>query len=737
VQNNGGAYGTIRIGTPDLPAPDTSSHNDGLVIANNRVITNAGTNQAGGIGIFAGADNYEVAHNDICGNFSSEYGGGISVIGLQVNPPPLSVGYTVNNRIHDNRIYFNRSFDEGGGIMIAGALPANTSSLSTGSGPVDIYNNLIQANLSNDDGGGIRFLMAGNFQMNVYNNFIVNNISTHEGGGIGINDAPNVRVYNNTIMKNLTTATAITSNGLPAPAGLSTSMNSAMLQATLPVGSPSFSNPLLFNNIFWDNRAGTRNLSSVSGLSLADANHWDLGVADVPGLLTPTNSVIQQNAGAHAYTTSPTNFSTDPLVVQSIDIPVTFNTWRNNPAFLGAIMVSADLPPNLMGNYRLTSNGTTSSSPAFNLGAANKGGVNAPSIDIDNQARPANGGYDAGADEVPGPGGGAQADLSISKTDSQISVYAGNPVTYTIVVRNSGPSAVIGATVTDAMPTALTGVTWTCSANGTGTSCGVGGSSGTGNINRAINLGTMVGNGVTFRVTGTVLATATGTLANTATVTAPTGTNDPNSANNSATDTDQILAAPTLPTLDSLDNFNRTNATRLGANWSQPTGFGAVIRLNGNQAQCSLLGNCVLGTSMWNGTVNVFGPTQGAAVTFTSTPAAALYLKASGGSTSAPVNFIRVRPIGTTAVVETTSNSGGTFTTTGSFAGANFANGDRLTAVANADGSVDVWKTTVATSFTTYIGHSAPAAAFAGGGRIGLQLLVTATVDNFSGGTLP
>ena len=98
--------------------------------------------------------------------------------------------------------------------MIAGQLPANPATLSPGSGPVDIYDNLIQANLANDDGGGLRFLMAGNFPMNVYNNFIVNNVSTHEGGGIGLNDAPNVRFFNNTVMKNLTTATAVTSNGV-------------------------------------------------------------------------------------------------------------------------------------------------------------------------------------------------------------------------------------------------------------------------------------------------------------------------------------------------------------------------------------------------------------------------------------------------------------------------------------------------------------------------------------------
>ena len=93
--------------------------------------------------------------------------------------------------------------------MIAGELPATPSALSPGSGAVDIDDNLIQANLADDDGGGIRFLMAGNFPMNVYNNMIVNNVSTHEGGGIALDDAPNVRVFNNTIMKNITTATAV------------------------------------------------------------------------------------------------------------------------------------------------------------------------------------------------------------------------------------------------------------------------------------------------------------------------------------------------------------------------------------------------------------------------------------------------------------------------------------------------------------------------------------------------
>ena len=113
VENNGGGYGTIRIGTPDLPAPDTNQHNENVRIAHNRIVDNAGTNLAGGIGFFAGPDGYEIADNDICGNFSVEYGGGVSVYGR-----------SPNGQIHHNRIYFNTSNDEGGGIMIAGELPA-------------------------------------------------------------------------------------------------------------------------------------------------------------------------------------------------------------------------------------------------------------------------------------------------------------------------------------------------------------------------------------------------------------------------------------------------------------------------------------------------------------------------------------------------------------------------------------------------------------------------------------
>ena len=66
-------------------------------IANNRIIANGGTNLAGAIGIFAGSDGYEVDHNDICGNYSVEYGGGLSVYGSARTGRSTTTGSTTTS----------------------------------------------------------------------------------------------------------------------------------------------------------------------------------------------------------------------------------------------------------------------------------------------------------------------------------------------------------------------------------------------------------------------------------------------------------------------------------------------------------------------------------------------------------------------------------------------------------------------------------------------------------------
>ena len=91
------------------------------------------------------------------------------------------------------------------------------------------------------------------------------------------------------------------------------------------------------------------------------------------------------------------------------------------------------------------------------------------------------------------------AALAVTKSNGVASVVAGTTTTYTITVRNTGPSAVPGVHVTDPLPAELTNATWTCSASGGG-SCAV--ASGTGSIDTTVTL--PVNAVATFLLTATV-----------------------------------------------------------------------------------------------------------------------------------------------------------------------------------------------------------------------------------------
>jgi uncharacterized repeat protein (TIGR01451 family) len=129
--------------------------------------------------------------------------------------------------------------------------------------------------------------------------------------------------------------------------------------------------------------------------------------------------------------------------------------------------------------------------------------------------------------------------ISVTKTDGVTTTYQGASLTYTVVVTNSGTYTVT-ATVTDTIPAGLTGATWTCTASA-GSSCAA--ASGSGNVNTSATL--LASGTATYTVTATVTASS-GTIANTVTATPPAWITDASPANNTATDTDTVVAAADL-----------------------------------------------------------------------------------------------------------------------------------------------------------------------------------------------
>ena len=116
----------------------------------------------------------------------------------------------------------------------------------------------------------------------------------------------------------------------------------------------------------------------------------------------------------------------------------------------------------------------------------------------------------------------------------------GTAITYTIVASNSGPTNVSGASIIDALPGTLSGVTYTAVATG-----GASGftHNGSGSIDdTSVNM--PAGGTITYTVQATIASSATGTLSNAATLTPPAGVTK--TANDTANDSDALTPEANL-----------------------------------------------------------------------------------------------------------------------------------------------------------------------------------------------
>ncbi len=251
------------------------------------------------------------SYNWVCGNLSSAEGGGVAHLGFIYN------GDIEHNTIALNQSTNPTIPTNGGGIHVMGTPDTDPvcgtqidadcpPGLSDGTGPGLVINaNLIQANTAESgSGGGIRLQQVNGTDVSTFpttpthwnsvsitNNIIVNNVAGWDGAGISLQDSLNVSIINNTIASNDTLAssgvltqsigtpeasapagncvqpgpTGATSASCPQSAGVTSTQNSRAdhvahrVNDYLPVWTQpdctGFSNPLLQNNVIWQNRS--------------------------------------------------------------------------------------------------------------------------------------------------------------------------------------------------------------------------------------------------------------------------------------------------------------------------------------------------------------------------------------------------------------------------------------------------------------------------------------------------
>jgi hypothetical protein len=367
----------------------------------NWVCGNLSSGEGGGVTHLGFIYNGDIEHNTILLNQSSNptiptNGGGIMVQGTpdtdpvcgslidQDCPPGLSDGTGPNLVINANLIEANSADSgAGGGIRLnqvngtdvstfpnrcvrlgAGALvncpPVGGTPASTYWNSVSITNNIINNNMAGWDGAGIS--LQDSLNVSIVNNTIAHNDSLASSGvltfALGTPDASAPAGECHT-----TGPIGAGSASCPQPAGVSSTRNSTLLTTTFvpmptcPAGQTpangcrTISNPILANNIVWQNRsfqvgisgpgAGTLNQQNLVSLFNAvfspavlgaasspapaqtatgqctGGSYWDIGVRGdtgptnhTGGMLAPTYSVLSSGTGYAA-----TNSTTAPPVV--------------------------------------------------------------------------------------------------------------------------------------------------------------------------------------------------------------------------------------------------------------------------------------------------------------------------------------------------------------------------------------------------------------------------------------
>lgn len=258
-----------------------------------------------------------------------------------------------------------------------------------------------------------------------------------------------------------------------------------------------------------DDETLTRLASSTVDLNIGAVN-------DEPSFTVGPNQTVSNDAGAQTITPWATGISAGPSeLAQTVSFEVT--SVSNAGLFSSQPLVDAS------GALSFAPQAAASGIATVNVRIMDDGGV-------------ANGGDDQSDEqsftiEVVLAN---SADLMISKGNGMSGADENQTFDYTIVVSNAGPNDVVGATVTDNLPANLINPIWICTPSA-GAVCTL---NGTGNINDVVTI--PVDGNVTYLLTVTVAEPEGGNISNTASVTSPIELPDPNTRNNTSTDSDTV-----------------------------------------------------------------------------------------------------------------------------------------------------------------------------------------------------
>jgi hypothetical protein len=334
---------------PDCFQLDVNLHNN-MITNNASLgdeLFSATLSGGGGATICTGNDYYKFNYNWVCGNVSAGEGGGLVHLG-EIQNGDIEHNAILFNQSSNPTIPTNGGGIMIQGTPDTDPVCPGVSDsdcppgLSDGTGRNTVINaNLIQGNSADSgSGGGIRLNQVNGTEVssfphrpdlwnnvNITNNIIVNNMAGWDGAGISLQDSLNVSILNNTIAHNDSLATSgVLTNSIgtpqasgpagnctrggptggntascPQPAGVASTTNSTLLITTFvgPAASPTcpagqtpaagcrtFSNPILGNNIIWQNR------SFQIGISAAGT-----GIQNQQNLVTLYNSSFPSSGG--------------------------------------------------------------------------------------------------------------------------------------------------------------------------------------------------------------------------------------------------------------------------------------------------------------------------------------------------------------------------------------------------------------------------------------------------------